>query len=186
MNVEDYLQFLETRPDEERWQLIDGVAVMMAPPSRAHQRIVHNFQVLLNNHFRTTNNQLFADHESGVRVAGLDNFLPQPDIIAAPGLAGEEIYTTDFRLVAEVLSPSNTQQLIAQKLRHYRASPLCLHVVTVDSRRIWAEVHSRGEEWSSEVITDSGAHTVLPAFGFSCPLGDLYKNTILDPALPKS
>ena len=42
MDVDEFMAFLETRPDEERWDLIEGVAVMMAPPSVAHQRIVYN------------------------------------------------------------------------------------------------------------------------------------------------
>lgn len=37
LSVELFRGFLESRPDEERWELIDGVAVMMAPPTLAHQ-----------------------------------------------------------------------------------------------------------------------------------------------------
>jgi Uma2 family endonuclease len=40
--------FYASRPDEERWELIDGLAVMMTPPSLAHQRIASNLQLLLN------------------------------------------------------------------------------------------------------------------------------------------
>jgi Uma2 family endonuclease len=43
MDVDEFMAFLETRPDNERWDLIEGVAVMMAPPSYAHQRITRNF-----------------------------------------------------------------------------------------------------------------------------------------------
>src|SRR5262245_55212007 len=43
MDVDEFMAFLETRPDNERWDLIEGVAVMMAPPSYEHQRITRNF-----------------------------------------------------------------------------------------------------------------------------------------------
>jgi len=51
MDVDEFMAFLETRPDNERWDLIEGVAVMMAPPSYAHQRITRNFCELLNSAF---------------------------------------------------------------------------------------------------------------------------------------
>jgi Uma2 family endonuclease len=48
LSVELFRGFLEGRPDEERWELIDGVPIMMAPPTLAHQRIAGNLQRLLN------------------------------------------------------------------------------------------------------------------------------------------
>ena len=39
MDLDEFMAFLEMRPKEERWDLIEGVAVMMAPPSLAHQWI---------------------------------------------------------------------------------------------------------------------------------------------------
>jgi hypothetical protein len=37
MDVDEFMSFLETRPDAKHWELIEGVAVMMAPASHAHQ-----------------------------------------------------------------------------------------------------------------------------------------------------
>ncbi|HEY2186480.1 MAG TPA: Uma2 family endonuclease, partial [Xanthobacteraceae bacterium] len=48
MDVDEFMAFLETRPHGEHWELIEGVAVMMAPASYAHQRIVRNLCELLN------------------------------------------------------------------------------------------------------------------------------------------
>jgi hypothetical protein len=31
--VEEYLAFIESRPEEERWQLIDGAAMLMPRPT---------------------------------------------------------------------------------------------------------------------------------------------------------
>ena len=42
MTVEDFYAFTDTRPDEEKWELIDGELVLNAAPSRLHQRIVKN------------------------------------------------------------------------------------------------------------------------------------------------
>ncbi len=37
-----------SRPDEQHWELIDGVPIMMAPPTLDHQRIASNLERLLN------------------------------------------------------------------------------------------------------------------------------------------
>ena len=36
-SVEEFFALIESRPEEERWQLIDGVAMMMPPPTLVHQ-----------------------------------------------------------------------------------------------------------------------------------------------------
>src|SRR5260370_7371798 len=51
MDVDEFMGFLETRPDKERWDLIEGIAVMMASPNHAHQRISSNLSYLLNTPF---------------------------------------------------------------------------------------------------------------------------------------
>ena len=44
MTVEEYFAFTETRPDNEKWELIDGEPILNASPSRLHQRF---FGILL-------------------------------------------------------------------------------------------------------------------------------------------
>jgi hypothetical protein len=40
--LEEFLGFYEWRPDNQRWELIDGQPVMMNPPALRHQVIVKN------------------------------------------------------------------------------------------------------------------------------------------------
>ena len=46
--------FLDTRPEQEHWQLIDGVAMMMPPPTLRHQAVARNLGFELNFHFRSS------------------------------------------------------------------------------------------------------------------------------------
>ena len=110
MDVDEFMAFLQTRPDEERWDLIEGVAVMMAPPSVAHQRIVQNLCSLLNNAFAARRLDLFAYPGLGVRTEGIKNFQPQPNVVVIPGIASYDLYVEHFQLAAEVLSSSNTRR----------------------------------------------------------------------------
>jgi Uma2 family endonuclease len=183
MTVEDFLLFLETRPDEEHWDLVEGVAIMMAPPTHAHQRIASNLEKLLNAHFDQVGSDLQAYIDAGVRVAGLDNFMPRPDVGVWPGPAGDTYFSTAFHFVAELPSPSNTRKLIERKLDRYRGSPECRYALVVDARRVWAELHSRGETWTVETLAHAAAPLELPVLGFRCLLGDLYRKTTLDPRL---
>src|SRR5438067_12947439 len=66
MDVDEFMAFLEMRPKEERWHLIEGIAVMMAPPSLAHQRIAWNLCELLNRGFAAQSRDLFAYHEIAI------------------------------------------------------------------------------------------------------------------------
>ena len=58
MDVDEFMAFLETRPKEERWHLIEGTAVVMAPPGLAHQRIALNLCEVLNREFVAQNRDL--------------------------------------------------------------------------------------------------------------------------------
>jgi hypothetical protein len=48
LSVASFRAWLASRPDEEPWELIEGVPMMMTPPNRRHQRIASNLESLLN------------------------------------------------------------------------------------------------------------------------------------------
>jgi hypothetical protein len=43
-----FRDWLISRPVEEHWELIEGIPMMMAPPTAAHQRICTHLENLLN------------------------------------------------------------------------------------------------------------------------------------------
>ena len=47
MTIEEFLAFTESRPQEERWELIEGVAVMNPSPTKWHQVIASNISIAL-------------------------------------------------------------------------------------------------------------------------------------------
>jgi Uma2 family endonuclease len=143
MDVDEFMAFLETRPDEERWHLIEGVAVMMPPPSVADQRIVSNLCHLLNTAFDASPLDLFAYPGLGVRTPSAKNFQPEPDVVVLPGVAGYNLYSENFCFVAEVLSPSNSRTEIDLKLRRYREAPENLYAVVIEPREFMVEIHAR-------------------------------------------
>jgi Uma2 family endonuclease len=181
MDVDEFMDFVQTRPKGERWDLIEGVAVMMAPAGYAHQRITRNLCELLNGAFAAKRLDLFAYFDAGVRSPGVRNFQPQPDVVAVPGVAGYELYAERFQLVGEVLSPSNTRAEIALKLRRYREAPDNLYVVVVEPREFLVEIYARSRNWAAAVFRNADDPIELPEFGLRCSVGDLYRGTPLDP-----
>jgi Uma2 family endonuclease len=181
MDVDEFMAFLETRPDGERWDLIEGVAVMMAPASYAHQRITYNLCALLNGAFAAKELDLFAYFDAGVRSPGVRNFQPQPDVVVVPGVAGYDLYSDRFQLAAEVLSPTNTRDEINLKLRRYREAPDNLYVVVIDPRKFFVEIHAKSEGWRPMILTVAADSIEMPEFGLNCRVVDLYRGTPLDP-----
>jgi Uma2 family endonuclease len=181
MDVNEFMAFLETRPKGEHWELIEGVAVMMAPPSYRHQRIVRNLCELLNNAFATHGLDLFAYFDAGVRAPGVRNFQPEPDVVVVPGTAGDDLYSERFQLVAEVLSPSNTRTEIDLKLRRYREAPDNLYAVVIEPREFLVEIHAKRGNWQPATLSKADDLIEMPEFGLRCRVADLYGGTPLDP-----
>jgi Uma2 family endonuclease len=182
MDVDEFQAFLEMRPKEERWHLIEGVAYMMNPPTIAHQRIADNFKNLLNAAFLAKGLKLYAYQEISVRTPGVNNFQPRPDVAVFSGVAGFDYYTDRYQLVAEVLSPANTKREIELKLRRYREAPECLHAAVINSRIVETELYARDNDWQSQPLKGPDAWIELPKFGLRCRLAELYRGTLLDPA----
>ena len=180
MDVDEFMAFLETRPKGEHWDLIEGVAVMMAPASYAHQRIARNLCELLNSAFAARRLDLFAYFDVGVRTSGVRNFQPQPDVAVVPGVSGYDLYSERFQLVAEVLSPSNTRQEIDLKLRRYREAPDNLYAMVIEPRAFLVEIHAKSRDWRPAILTHADDPIEMPEFGLRCAVADLYRGTPLD------
>ena len=82
MTVEEFYAFTDTRPDDEKWELIGGEPILNAAPSKLHQRIVRNVIVALDN----LQSELAAPWEVlpgiGVRISDIDR--PEPDVVVVP------------------------------------------------------------------------------------------------------
>jgi Uma2 family endonuclease len=181
MDVDEFMAFLETRPKGEHWELIEGVAVMMAPPSYVHQWIARNLSELLNGAFVAHGLSLLAYINTGVRSPGVRNFQPEPDVVVVPGTPTYDLFSERFQLVAEVLSPSNTRREIEPKLRRYREAPDNQYVVVIEPREVLVVIHARRADWQPATLTKPDDPIVMPEFGLRCTVADLYRGTPLDP-----
>ena len=181
MDVNEFMAFMETRPKGEHWDLIEGVAVMMAPASYAHQRIALNLCYLLDSAFAARHLDLVAYMDVGVRNPGVRNFQPRPDVVVVPGVAGFDLYSERFQLAAEVLSPSNTRAEIDLKLRRYCAAPDILYAVVIEPREFMVEIYAKSRKWEPVALKRPDDAIEMPEFGLHCLVADLYRSTPLEP-----
>ena len=181
-SVEEFFALMESRPEEERWQLIDGVAMMMPPPTRVHQQIASNLAFELNTHFRAHRLDLSALQEVGLIVPKAELFRPEADVAVFDLMADYESYADKFYFVAEILSDSNTDKDIAVKRQRYLQHPDNLYFVLIEQRRVRVEVLARSASWQPLVLEGLDAMLELPEWSFRTPLAKLYRGTPLERA----
>jgi Uma2 family endonuclease len=179
LSVASFRAWLTSRPDEEHWELIDGVPTMAPPPNRRHQRIASNLESLLNTALKRHDPSLVAYHDIGVNIVSAVPYDPEPDVaVVREEENPDPRYAERFYLAAEVLSESD-KGVIESKRDIYRAHQSCTCILLVRQDRMEIVVDRKsGEDWRSQVL--QGADTLsLPEFGLVCQVADVYGDTPL-------
>ena len=177
IDLDEYLGFIEKRPKDERWQLVNGVAFMMAPATRWHQMIAGNLIFLLRTSLAEVRPELRPVHEVGLIVPGRDDFRPDADVVVIERGGPDKIWQRRFFLAAEVLSASNTPEFISEKRAHYIKHPDNIYVLIISQDRRQIDISARRNGWRRELLRGSKTLLELPEFGVSAPLADLYDGT---------
>jgi Uma2 family endonuclease len=181
LSIDAFRAWSETRPDEERWELIDGVPMMMTPPTKAHQRIASNLERLLNDALVRSAPERAAYQRVGLNLGPVvENYDPEPDVVVIDVEASsDERYADRFYLIAEVVSASDRPK-IEGKREIYKLHAACNCILTIRQDRHEARVDSRaGNSWTTEIFTRPADELVLTEFGLRCPLSDFYRGTPL-------
>jgi len=71
LSVPSFRAWLASRQDEEHWELIGGVPMLMTPPNRHHQRIPSNLESLLNAALKRHNPKLSAYQAIGANIVSM-------------------------------------------------------------------------------------------------------------------
>ena len=177
LTPEEFLDMLEERPDGERWELIEGVAIMNPSPTDWHQRIVLNVAGALDTAKLSQGAPWTAILGIGTRVPVSPNSLPQPDLFVKEGPTTGAPVTDDAIALFEVLSKSNTKADQAWRKRVYASIPNCQHYVTVSTKSAEVVRYDRADGWKGEHLNELDASLDLPAIDVPIPLRDIYRWT---------
>jgi Uma2 family endonuclease len=189
MSGAEFRAFQARRPDHERWELLGGVAMMMTPPTIAHNQIASNLERLLNHGLAHHAPSLLATQRPGLDL-GEGDYRPEPDVgvIEADYDAGQRFVDKAY-LLAEVVSdidemivPGTDRRWIDVKRDLYRSHAHCTAVLVVAQDRMAAELDLETEAgWTSSILQGADAELSVPEFGLRCPLAALYARTPLQP-----
>jgi Uma2 family endonuclease len=179
MTIEEFLAFTDSRPDEERWELIEGMPVLNPSPIDYHQIVVTNVVAFLVRVKVETNAPWFPLIGTGTRVPASANSLPQPDAMVKEHAPTGSPVSDDALVLFEVLSRSNTKADQAWRRRVYASVPNCRHYVTVSLKAVKVDAYDRDNVWGLRSLTDLADALALPALGLSVPLADIYRWTPL-------
>jgi len=177
LSVSAFRSWLVSRPDEEHWELIAGVPMMMTPPNRRHQRIASNLELLLNAALKRHQPGLAAYQAIGVNIVSTTPYDPEPDVaVIREDENPDPRYADRFYLVAEVLSESD-KGVIEGKRDIYRAHPSCACILLVRQDDLEITVDRRtADGWHSQVLRADDELSV-PELGLTCRVRDVYRDT---------
>jgi len=185
LSVDIFRTFVAGRPEEERWELIDGVAVMRAPLTIAHQQIASNLQRILHDALERRALAMTPFQRVGVNLGpAIENYDPEPDVVVIDSAAAQdpdEHYAGRFYLAAEVVSPSDAA-MVEAKREVYKRHAACTCILTVQQSRCEVRVDLRTDAgWTQQVLNKPDNVLVLADFGLSCTVADVYRGTALRP-----
>jgi Uma2 family endonuclease len=178
MSVEEYFAFADTRPDDEKWELIEGEPVLQASPTSRHQRIVGNVIGILYAIWRERRPSWMAMPGIGVRIS--DTSLSEPDILIRPDTDDESTRECDDAIVAvEILSESTADRDLRWKRKAYARVASLMYYVVIAQDAVEVVVYARASNFAEQRLESLAAMLELPPLGISLPLADIYQGTRL-------
>jgi Uma2 family endonuclease len=178
MSVEEFYAFTDARPDEEKWELIDGEPILNAAPSNLHQLILGNLVAALTIEERRISASWRAIPGIGVLVSGTSR--PEPDVMVLPKQAGRDRArrdTTDAIVLFEIMSPSTAGRDLKWKRAVYTSQPSLTHYIIVAQDAVDVVVFARDEGFEERRLDTIDATLGLPSLGVSLPLSEIYRDT---------
>ncbi|MFM9938520.1 MAG: Uma2 family endonuclease [Hyphomicrobiaceae bacterium] len=177
MTIEEFLAFTAERPDDERWELIEGQPVMNATPTDFHQIIATNILVTLDTLRRANRASWIPLIGVGTRVPISPRSLPQPDVMVKANAGTGQSVSDEALVLFEVLSPSNDAADQAWRRKVYASIPNLQHYVTVSQKSVLVTRHDRASGWQGAKLTSLAEALLLDALGGAIPLTAIYRDT---------
>jgi len=178
MTVEEFYAFTDARPDEEKWELIDGEPVLNASPSPMHQWIISNLLLALRT--RAGDSASWAALPGlGVRVSDVNR--PEPDVLVVPRAGGSADQLgrdrSDLIVAFEVLSPSTEDRDLRWKRIAYGSLPSLTEYVVIAQDVTDVVVFSRDIDFAERRFKSLTESITLASLGISLPLAEIYQDT---------
>ncbi len=178
MTVEEFCSFTDTRPDEEKWELIDGEPILNAAPSPIHQWIARNLLLALGNRDREMRAPWVALPGLGVRLSEVSR--PEPDILVIPrsGSPRDSMARdcNDVIVAFEILSPSTEARDLRWKRTAYTGLASLTHYVVIAQDTVEVVVFARDAGFAERRLRSMEDVLALPSLGITLSLSEIYRD----------
>ena len=179
MTIEEFLAFTDTRPQEEHWELIEGVPVLGPSPTDYHQLVVTHIVTFLMRAKVEKNASWLPMIGTGTKVPASTRSLPEPDVMVKEHSLTGTRASDDALVLFEVLSPSNAKADQVWRRKVYASVPNCQHYVIVSLKAVEVTAYDRASRGKGRSLTRLADSLSLPALGVSMPVAEIYRWTPL-------
>ena len=166
--------------DNQRWELIDGFAYLMAPaPTQAHQSATSNLHGQLYGFLKGKSCRVFpAPFDVRLNAFSEDNTVVQPDLLVVCDKSKLDgkccVGAPDF--VIEILSPSTARFDRTTKFDQYKAAGVREYwIVDPETKTVSAHVLQNGE-YMTRAYTDTGKAPVSVLEGCEINLEEIFED----------
>ena len=177
--IEAFHAFVDDRPEDEKWELIDGEIVLNPTANNRHQFIVNNLQYELESARRRL-------HAAWRVLGGISTLHPDdkhnepiPDVMVVPATSDIVNWTYDVLVVFEVLSPFSLRRDMVHKRNFYTRIEGLTHYVVLAQDRREATVFARSNGFEPQILKAADSRVEIAALGVSLPLTDIYHDVPL-------
>ncbi|MGO9004288.1 MAG: Uma2 family endonuclease [Beijerinckiaceae bacterium] len=178
ITAEEFFAFTQSRPDGEKWELIEGEPILNATASYLHQTIVGNLICKLRLIQRERSVPWTAIPGIGVELS--DTNVPVPDVLVRPRDTLLDWKCDDMIVAFEVLSPSTADLDLRWKRKVYAGLPSLQHYVVIAQDAVEVVAYDRKSGFAERRLEHIGAGLDLPVLSVSVPLAEIYLDTGLD------
>ena len=177
VTLDDYHAFTETRPDDEKWELIDGELVLNPSANRRHQMIVQNIIIELGNRRRELTADWIVIPGIGVQRRDDDKNEPVPDVMIMSNEGDDtENWTYDAIVVFEILSKWSRRRDMILKRRFYTSLDPLTHYIVLAQDAMRAHVFARSNGFEEQVLEAADDRIPFDNLGVAMTLGELYRD----------
>jgi Uma2 family endonuclease len=182
MSLDDFEELLLDKPEDEKWELIDGVLVKGMVGARVeHHIIISNIDYALHDHFRRKRMPCRVFRESFFLKKRENDLAALPDVMVRCGKIEPGATSVDDPIVLfEVVSPGSEGKDRLIKRIAYQRLPSLKHYVLVERDHPFIDHYIRtAEGWRGEVPLERlDAVLKLAAIEFEMPVAEIYRDVI--------
>jgi Uma2 family endonuclease len=182
MDLDDFEELVLDRPDDQKWELINGRVVRgMIGARLSHHRVIQNVNFALRPHIRARGLLCQSFTETFWLKQRFQKLAALPDIMVHLGPMEPHSESIDDPLVLiEVVSPGSRDRDRGEKAAAYMRLVSARHICLVDRDRIRIDVFDRRDAaWlPREPVESLSGVFELAALEFSMPVSEVYRDVL--------